>query len=316
MSVKSTIITIGILVGIIASLIAIYSFIFPAPPPPEPTPTPTPTFLERISGSYNLMSWTEAPSQITLYIDVKDGTLKIDETGDAIWDLGIQQRGEIGTPTSRIICKGKVSISSQQLVGGQGGEAYNWDSNIESVRDDVWKTFCGWSVEGYSDPFTLYIDEGGTGKKILEMKNSKGTFKWSGGDVGDSTQTPTPTSPKPTSQADLQIIDVRVEKWDQPGYAHQLVATVRNNGAGLASGFDGDCEWDCSWGRITHAGANIVQAGYISGNSQHTYTQPLNVQCEGSPTTLYFVCTIDYHNDVNETNENNNQWSGQVNIPW
>lgn len=181
MSVKSIIVTIGTLVGIIASLIAIYTFIFPVPQPPPPetrVPTPTPTFLERISGSYNLMSWTEAPSPITLYLDAKDGTLKIDETGDTSWDLGIQQRGEIETATSRIICKGKVSISSQQLVGGPGGEAYNWDSNIESVRDDVWKTFCGWSVGGYSDPFTLHIDESGTGKKILEMKNSKGTFKW------------------------------------------------------------------------------------------------------------------------------------------
>jgi len=129
-------------------------------------------------------------------------------------------------------------------------------------------------------------------------------------------ETPTPTSPAPTSQADLQIVDVKVEKSDQPGLTHVLVARVRNNGEALASGFDGGCEWDCSWGRITHAGATIVQGGYISGNSQFTYTQPLNVQCEGSPTTLYFVCTIDNHNDVKETNENNNQWSGQVNIPW
>jgi hypothetical protein len=75
---------------------------------------------------------------------------------------------------------------------------------------------------------------------------------------------------------------------DQPGFTHQLVATVRNNGEGLASGFDGGCEWDCSWGQNTHAGADIVRGGYISGNSQYTYKQPLNVQCEGSPTTLYF----------------------------
>ena len=137
-----------------------------------------------------------------------------------------------------------------------------------------------------------------------------------GGDGGYIPQTPTPTSPKPTSQADLQIVDVRVEKGDQPGFTHVVVATVRNNGEGSASGFDGGCEWNCPWGQPPSAGADIVQGGYIPGNSQFTYKQPLTVHCEGSPTTLYFVCTIDNHNDVKETNENNNQWSGQVNIPW
>ena len=110
----------------------------------------------------------------------------------------------------------------------------------------------------------------------------------------------------PSSQANLRIIDVRVEKDVQSGY-HNLIATVKNDGDGLANDFNAGCEWDCPGGQITHAGADIVQGGYISGNSQFNYNQPFRVQCAGPPSVIYFVCKID--------NKDAGKWSGQVKIP-
>jgi hypothetical protein len=137
------------------------------------------SFLEQVSGNYHLVSWEEAHNPITLYIDAKQGTLSIDNTGEARWELYIQQRGESGTPQSRIRCKGRVLASSRRLehVGGSGNAAINWDSNIESVRDSVWLTFAGSTVGGGSDPFSLHIEPSG-GSMILTMRNSRGTFTW------------------------------------------------------------------------------------------------------------------------------------------
>lgn len=147
----------------------------------SPTSAPPRSFLEKLSGSYQLVSWNEAHGPITLYIDAKDGSLRIDDTGKAIWELYIQQRGERTHPSSRIKCKGQARTSSHQLDGvpGPGNEAFNWDRNIESVRESVWLTFCGWTTARPSDPFSISVDESTGGKKILQMKNSKGTFVWS-----------------------------------------------------------------------------------------------------------------------------------------
>jgi hypothetical protein len=152
---------------------------------PMPTDTPEKSFLEKISGSYKLMSWNEAPKPITLWMDVKEGTLTIDQTGVADWELVIQERGESATPEPRIRCRGKVSISSQQLeaVPGPGNESVDWTSDIGSIRESVWLSFCGWTLSiqqgELAAPFTLHIEEFASGESILEMRNSEGTFTWS-----------------------------------------------------------------------------------------------------------------------------------------
>lgn len=181
---KKFIATLAALVGILAGGIAIYRFFFvdengsnggcTAPPRSK-------SFLERVSGSYRLVSWDEVVGPITLGIDARSGTLDIDQNGDARWELVIQQRGDHGVPRSRIRCRGRVRSSSRQLEGvpGPGNEAVDWDNNIESVRDHVWLTFAGWSTQRPPSPFSLHIQEREDGRKILEMRNSKGTFTWS-----------------------------------------------------------------------------------------------------------------------------------------
>ncbi len=175
-----------VLAAIVTAVVAgvILWAILPKPngsPPHTPgTPGPEePSFLERVSGDYHLMSWEEAHGPTTLYIDAKQGTLSISDSGQARWELQIQQRGERGAAQSRIRCKGRVLASSQKLehVGGSGNEAINWDSNIESVRDSVWETFGSSTVGGASYPFALHAEESG-GSVILTMRNSKGTFTW------------------------------------------------------------------------------------------------------------------------------------------
>lgn len=124
------------------------------------------------------------------------------------------------------------------------------------------------------------------------------------------------TSPAPPKGlADLQIVDVRIEKSKGPGLPYVMVATVRNNGETDASGFNAGCEWDCPGGQVTHAGATIVQGGAIRGKSEFTYRPQFALQCAGPPTMLLVVCTVDEENRVQESNETNNRWSSQISIP-
>lgn len=126
--------------------------------------------------------------------------------------------------------------------------------------------------------------------------------------------TPPPETSTPSAQADLQIVDVRVEKHDQPPFTHMLITRVRNNGAGVASGFNGGCTYRCAGGTVTSAGMDIVLGGSIQGNSEFTYRQPFRFQCEAAPPTVNLECTIDSHNNVSESNEGNNRFSASVTI--
>jgi hypothetical protein len=152
---------------------------------PPPPPTPERTFAEKVSGSYNLISWDEAAGPITLWMDVLAGTLNIDQTGNASWELAIQERGEPTTPQPRIQCRGSVRFSSQQMEGepGTGNVQRDWTSDIRSIEESVWLSFCGWTISreqgDIREPFTLYIEDLGNGQSLLEMRNAKGTFTWS-----------------------------------------------------------------------------------------------------------------------------------------
>jgi hypothetical protein len=157
----------------------------PAPVTPSPELRPR-SFLERISGSYELISWNEVNRPTVLGVGVKDGMLMIQSHGDADWALGIwDSAARPGTPPgatqSRIKCGGTVSGQDQQLrwaPGGARNAAIDWEPGIESVRDIVWLAFCGSQVGGPGAPFTLHLDEQSDNRVTLEMKNSEGTFLW------------------------------------------------------------------------------------------------------------------------------------------
>lgn len=105
------------------------------------------------------------------------------------------------------------------------------------------------------------------------------------------------------TQPDLQITNIRVEKSDLPGgFTHQIIATIKNNGSGVASDFNSGCIYQCPGGTILRAGIDIVQAGYLEGNREFTYESPFRFQCDPTPVTVNLVCDIDCENDLNENN--------------
>jgi hypothetical protein len=143
--------------------------------------TPTPTFIQALSGTYQLQSWNETVSVTTLYVDVLEGTLTIDANGAADWVLTIEPKGMDLQLTPQIMCGGQVRLSSQQLEGVPGGErngTKDVGGNIWPEHDLLFLTFCGWSLQYGADSFSLHLDVDGNGNTILEMKNSKGTFTW------------------------------------------------------------------------------------------------------------------------------------------
>jgi hypothetical protein len=104
------------------------------------------------------------------------------------------------------------------------------------------------------------------------------------------------------TQPDLQITNIRVERSDLPNFTHQIIATLKNNGSGVASGFNAGCTYQCPGGTNLSAGLNIVQAGYLEGNQEFIYNTPFRFQCDPTPVTVNLVCDIDYENDLNESN--------------
>jgi hypothetical protein len=150
-------------------------------PTATPPATATPTFMQALSGTYQLRSWNETVSVTTLYVDVLEGSLTIDANGAADWVLTIEPRGMDLQPAAQIMCGGQVRLSSQQLEGVPGGDrngTKDVSGNIWPERDLLFLTFCGWSNQYGADPFALHLDVDANGNTILEMQNSKGTFTW------------------------------------------------------------------------------------------------------------------------------------------
>lgn len=154
--------------------------------PATAVPTQRPqSFMERLEGSYTLVSWNRENNPIDLAIRVRDGTLRIDAAGNADWNIGMWDYGtNPSTPTSapsRTRCGGRVSSQNQQIVwvsGSDRNEAINWERAMRSLYTETWTTFCGGQSSGTSDPFDLSLDEQSNGTVFLEMSNSEGTYRW------------------------------------------------------------------------------------------------------------------------------------------
>jgi hypothetical protein len=169
-------------VGLVAGGIAIYQFAFPEPtPPPPPTSTPTLSFLEQVEGKYVLASWTKANRPIELGAKITDGTLQIDSSGIADWDVTLEQEHTSNPGRVRMTARGKLQISSKQIEGVQGGEFNNThylDAKWGQVSPDVTLAVRGWDYSD-NDNFTVSLDNRSDGTQLLEMKNSRGTYTWS-----------------------------------------------------------------------------------------------------------------------------------------
>ena len=119
---------------------------------------------------------------------------------------------------------------------------------------------------------------------------------------------------------DLRIANVFIELADDPAFERQFVAAVSNIAAGKATGICAVCRWTCS----TAGGgmeAEIVSEGILSGNSTLIFKESIINECESLPAqveqyaNLKIECEVDPDNDIEETNETNNTWSGLVYIP-
>lgn len=105
-----------------------------------------------------------------------------------------------------------------------------------------------------------------------------------------------PAEPAKTPTADLLLGEVVIKPYsgDPSHYLnYEIGATVENAGSGTASGFSVWCTYGCPPGEPTaSAGIDIVQGGYIAGNSRFTYRSPFHYMCKARPPTLSLTCTV------------------------
>lgn len=122
----------------------------------------------------------------------------------------------------------------------------------------------------------------------------------------------------PTSQADLQIIDVRVDATKEANLDNYVIfLTVRNNGDESATGFIAGCKWECPERQATFVKTFVnskLITDTIYGDSEATFTYT-------AWNSTYFTgvvrldCWVDGADVIKESNESNNEWSGMVAIP-
>ncbi|MFT5311955.1 MAG: hypothetical protein ACI8Z9_000431 [Paraglaciecola sp.] len=173
----------GWVAGIAASVIAgVFLWYFTK----SPSDLPPLTFTQLLPGSYRLSTWQEAAGPITMGVKAKSGTMRISQGGNADWELQIWDSAKnpdtpTGATKSRIKCAGTVSLQTKSLnwtPSGSRNVAIDWERGITSVRDMVWPAFCGGTSAVTATPFSLHVVEQDGGRKLLEMSNSKGAFRW------------------------------------------------------------------------------------------------------------------------------------------
>lgn len=125
-------------------------------------------------------------------------------------------------------------------------------------------------------------------------------------------------TPVTLAKADLMILNAKLEKAKNADkwYTHVLIVNIRNNGESVAKGFNIGCTYNCPGGLTNSGGADVVQGGFIAGNSEFTYRSAFHIYCEGPPAILDLKFEIDSENKVVESNENNNEKMVRVAVPF
>lgn len=139
------------------------------------------SFLEEIAGEYSLISWTEAHRPISLGFEVKEGSLSIDNAGDAKWSVLLQQEYATNPGQVRMVARGRVLIGERKLEGVTGGQDNNThylDERWGQVSSDVELAVRGWNPGANPDSFTISTNTSSNGITLLQMTNSRGTFTW------------------------------------------------------------------------------------------------------------------------------------------
>lgn len=145
------------------------------------------SFLERVTGQWELQSWTEAPGPITLYIEVSNGSMTIDDDGQADWRMDLDERGEDNVPQPAIKCGGQATIAGmiEGVPGAGRNKEIDWTSDLHSANhsstgeDWITRALCGWATIGTRAPYTVTLDGPSTAPASrMEMANEYGTFRW------------------------------------------------------------------------------------------------------------------------------------------
>ena len=142
-----------------------------------PTTSEAPTPAEAIAGEWSLVSWREAPSDVTLGMEPLAGSLQATDAGAMSWTLDIDDLywDDSGQPQASVTCSGQISLDAQ-ISASVTSEA-DYSSNMLSLRNDIAESFCGGGVGAGDNPFSAsYSPE--SSATTLEVSNSLGTFTW------------------------------------------------------------------------------------------------------------------------------------------
>jgi hypothetical protein len=182
----------GTVVGIAAGIVAVYQGLKPSPPSPSPSPTltvvvPSPapvpkSFLEGAAGSYSLSSWTEAGGPISLGVRMTEGTLQIDNSGVADWNVVVEQASSPDPGRVRMTARGRFRLDSNEIEGVPGGEFNNTaylDNKWGQISVELGEAVRGWSPGKPENRFKVSLGSETDTAHILQMRNSFGTFTWS-----------------------------------------------------------------------------------------------------------------------------------------
>ncbi len=141
------------------------------------TTSEAPTPAEAIAGEWLLVSWREAPSDVTLGMEPMAGSLQATDDGAMNWTLDIDDlfRDDSGQPQASVTCSGQISLNAQ--VSSAVASEADYSSNMVSLRNDIAESFCGGGVGAGNDPFSASYSPDSSAT-TLEMSNSLGTFTW------------------------------------------------------------------------------------------------------------------------------------------
>lgn len=98
---------------------------------------------------------------------------------------------------------------------------------------------------------------------------------------------------KPLSAQSLFMGQSTFERVNQAPFTHRFAITIINSSPNVTR-FNASCEYQCPAGTITKAGFDIVQGGYLKGNSEFTYTGMFRFQCRPVAPEIQLLCPIRY----------------------
>jgi hypothetical protein len=122
-------------------------------------------------------------------------------------------------------------------------------------------------------------------------------------------------APPADARPDLQIVRVRMDLMAAP--ASKLVAEIRNAGASAAHGFDCRCSWSCPGRSLFSTELRVARDAALGAGATGEFSvdaSPDRFGCPGPPPAIDMSCTVDDRGAIDESDENNNGWTGPIRL--